>query len=509
MKKLTSEVFLKRLKEISPGIELIEPYKDRTTEVKVLFRECGHIEVHKPIVLLRGIKCKKCRTITPEDYEKAFKSKNPHIILMDSYKNSRTPIRCLCEECGFSWDNKYPSNMSGCPKCAGRHSTEHRKGKTHKKTNAEFVEEIISRGIPVTPLEQYTGNKALIRCKCNVCGFVWKIKPNNLLSGYGCPKCAGHIKTNEEFIQELREKKPKIKPLEPYRGASRKILCECLDCGYQWRVRPHSLTSADNGCPKCAKVATSLAEQIIYFAFVSLLGDKKVLNRDKSIGKELDVFIPQYGFAIEFGAWYYHRNRLLHDKNKFELCKKKGIVLHQILEQVTDINKAKEVLADGRFFSNNISGEKDYVTLKLIINDLCVLHGIKGRIDWNLVINQARNNCGRKTEREFLEFLQKNHPNQKYLGGFNRMKDRVHLLCLKCGHTWSISPSGMYKVMPNYCPNCSNHHKKKRVLCLDTSTIYSSIKEASQSTGCDTSAISACCRGKQKASKGIRWQYID
>lgn len=508
MKKLTGEVFLKRLKEISPNIELMEPYKDRATEIKVLFLECGHIEVHKPIVLLRGIKCKKCRTVLPEDYKMAFKTKNPQVTLLNPYKNSRTPIQCQCEECGYIWSNKHPSNMSGCPKCAGRHSAEHRKGKNRKKTNSEFIEEIIKKRIPVTPLEPYTGNKALMQCKCNVCSFVWRIKPNNLLSGYGCPRCAGHIKTNEEFLIELQSKNPKIAPLEQYKGANAKILCKCRDCGYQWRITPHNLTASGNGCPKCAKAATSLAEQLIYYAFASVLGEERVLNRDKSIGKELDVYMPQFGFAVEFGAWYYHKSRLLHDKNKFELCKKKGIVLHQIFEQVTDINMAKSVLPEGMFFSINVSGEKEYTTLKQIVNDLLVLHNIEDRIDWDFVIKKARDNCGRKTERDFIEFLHKNHPNQEYLGGFTRMKDRVHLLCLRCGHHWSINPSGLYKTMPDYCPHCSNHHKRKSVLCVDTNDTYSSIKEASQMTGCDASAISACCRGKRKTTKGLRWQYI-
>ena len=39
-----------------------------------------------------------------------------------------------------------------------------------------------------------------------------------------------------------------------------------------------------------------------------------------------------YGLAIEFGAWFWHKNRLDHDEEKQQLCKKRGIKLLTILE---------------------------------------------------------------------------------------------------------------------------------------------------------------------------------
>lgn len=37
---------------------------------------------------------------------------------------------------------------------------------------------------------EYKGNKVKIPTKCNTCNHVWDVRPNDLLTGYGCPECA-------------------------------------------------------------------------------------------------------------------------------------------------------------------------------------------------------------------------------------------------------------------------------------------------------------------------------
>lgn len=47
------------------------------------------------------------------------------------------------------------------------------------------------------------------------------------------------------------------------------------------------------------------------------------------------------------------------------------------------------------------------------------------------------------------------------------------------------------------------------VICIDTGRTYRSISDASRHTGCNTSAISKCCRGIYKSTHGLRWEYSD
>lgn len=66
-----------------------------------------------------------------------------------------------------------------------------------------------------------------------------------------------------------------------------------------------------------------------------------------------------YGLAIEFGAWFWHKNRLDHDEEKQQLCKKRGIKLFTILEccpESIDSQLANKYL----IYNNEISMEKDF-----------------------------------------------------------------------------------------------------------------------------------------------------
>lgn len=48
----------------------------------------------------------------------------------------------------------------------------------------------------------------------------------------------------------------------------------------------------------------------------------------------------------------------------------------------------------------------------------------------------------------------------------------------------------------------------KRVICIDTGVIYSSVLEAAANVGAKPQNISAVCCGKQKTCSGYRWKYV-
>ena len=60
--------------------------------------------------------------------------------------------------------------------------------------------------------------------------------------------------------------------------------------------------------------------------------------------------------------------------------------------------------------------------------------------------------------------------------------------------------------MENCCRHKNNGYKK--VCCIETSIIYSSIKEASKQTGVCQSGISQCCNSKQKTAGGFHWEFV-
>lgn len=50
--------------------------------------------------------------------------------------------------------------------------------------------------------------------------------------------------------------------------------------------------------------------------------------------------------------------------------------------------------------------------------------------------------------------------------------------------------------------------KRKKTICIETNTIYNSLKEASEKTNINISCIGDCCRGKQMTAGGFHWKYL-
>ena len=49
----------------------------------------------------------------------------------------------------------------------------------------------------------------------------------------------------------------------------------------------------------------------------------------------------------------------------------------------------------------------------------------------------------------------------------------------------------------------------KKVLCIETNTIFDSTKEAGDWLGVNRAGISGCCRRKYKTIKGYHWKYVE
>ena len=101
-----------------------------------------------------------------------------------------------------------------------------------------------------------TAVHSMFRCLREGCGHVWSAKFNNIKSGYGCPKCAGHIKVTEEEAREwLRQNAPTIVIAEDGWGgaASKPSTFRCLvdGCGYEWTTS-FSNVKQKPACYRCS-----------------------------------------------------------------------------------------------------------------------------------------------------------------------------------------------------------------------------------------------------------------
>ena len=153
-----------------------------------------------------------------------------------------------------------------------------------KKTHEEFVAQVKSNFPNINVLGTYTTNKTKIEFQCLVDGCLhkWMARPDNILSGYGCPECAkrkisaARLKTHEEFVNEVAVKNPGVKVLGKYTADNIKIEFQCNNpyCGYKWFTTPDKIIHSLTGCPECAKHNRAKKKTKTHETFVSEVEDQ-------------------------------------------------------------------------------------------------------------------------------------------------------------------------------------------------------------------------------------------
>ena len=70
-------------------------------------------------------------------------------------------------------------------------------------------------------------------------------------------------KSNDQFIEELKVKRPNVLALEQYEGKDTPILVKCNLCGREWKTTPRILLSPSNGtgCRKCSDSIKGLSKR--------------------------------------------------------------------------------------------------------------------------------------------------------------------------------------------------------------------------------------------------------
>lgn len=121
-----------------------------------------------------------------------------------------------------------------------------------RKTNEQYLEELRDINSNLEPLEPYVGIETPLLHRCKICSYEWPVRPNNILHGGGCPNCSHKRKrTPEEYIEEIASIHPNIEVLEPYISRHTPILHGCKIDGYKWKRTPGSVLDGQ-GCPVCS-----------------------------------------------------------------------------------------------------------------------------------------------------------------------------------------------------------------------------------------------------------------
>ena len=302
------------------GLEFIDVlFKNNASYIRFTCNKCGHSDIQEmnfQNFKSSKIPCKYCRQID-YSYESFIKQLNilfPNVSLISEYTGkANDEILLECELDGCKWETKpirVLNQKQGCPIC-GRKRSDLCRLKTHE----QFVEEMSNKLPHIKIVSEYTGSHNNIECSCLIHNINWITTPTVLLkSSYGCAKCVSQethnrcVKSNDEFLKQLKEISQQITPLEPYINSHSKIKCLCTVHNYIWDASPLKLLYRGTGCPKCSCSSCESKLDVFFNKYNIKFECQKRYDicKDKNV-LPFDRYLPEYNVLIEYdGEQHYY-----------------------------------------------------------------------------------------------------------------------------------------------------------------------------------------------------------
>ena len=495
------------------------------------------------------------KTIYPEllvewDYENNDKQPEEFVF------SSRKKAKWICKTCGNKWeasiDHRTGKRKTGCPECAKKLRGE-LKHKYALEKNGSITDPLLLKEWDYAKNkkgpEEYTPScNVKVFWKCSVCGYEYESKINNRANGKGCACCANLVVV--KGVNDLRTTHPKLAsewhptkngdltPEEVTYGKGKKVWWICLE-GHEYHATILHRSHGTN-CPICnSGRQTSFAEQAVYFYIKKLFDDAVSRYTDIfSNGMELDIYIPSKKLAIEYDGEAWHKSeKASREKEKYRICKEKGIRLLRLKEKRadTDMWSADEIL--------NISGNGsmyEHKNLAILIRALLDkldsrsnfwtrkrMSDLHSPIDINLERDEMEIRSymtkikGDSLEELFPNIAKEWHPTKNLTVKPNQVKrgssTKYWWLCPECNNEYKASVS--HRTYGTGCPKCgakkSAANRRRKVCKINMVTneiikIYESVTDAAIDMNFNTSSnITSVCKNKRPHAGGYLWRYAD
>lgn len=301
----------------------LDNYVNKRTKIRVKHNKCGHVYEVLPTNFIRGSRCPNCFG-TPKKTDAQFRHDVKSLVgneyeFLEPYQGSLTKIKVKHNKCGKVYE-VVPSNFlrgTRCPYCLINDKT---------KTDAQFKKEVQALvGDEYTFLEPYVNNHAKLQVRHNKCDNIYKVKPNDFLTGRRCPYCAGHIKkTNLQFKQEVYDLVgDEYKFLDSYVNNNTKLRVKHSKCGNVYSVSPSNFKQGYR-CPYCSSprgediINKILKSLNIKYEYQKTFDDLKDINL-----LSYDFYIPSQNILIEYqGIQHYQPVDVFGGETEFSIQQK-------------------------------------------------------------------------------------------------------------------------------------------------------------------------------------------
>lgn len=228
----------------------------------------------------------------------------------------------------------------GCPVCHGKKIVV---GINDLGTTYPEIAKTISKNSPIKAEEVTARSHKKLLWVCEN-GHEWEATVANRTLGNGCKKCNIYRITKDNLFSEIypdlalewHPTKNIIEPNEVSRASGQEVIWKCKNCSYEWKRTVKNRVESP-GCPSCC-TSGSLQEESVRNFIKEILPNELIFYNDRNLisPSELDIYIPNKNFAIEYNGLYWHSEKLGKNKNyhldKLNKVKETGNTLFTIWE---------------------------------------------------------------------------------------------------------------------------------------------------------------------------------
>ena len=193
----------KKIQEINPDIELLEPYENMTKRIKCKCKKHDYISTKSVQEILLGRGCKYCGAeklsdqhfLSDKEVQERISEKYPHIKLIKYYGINSKDTEWLCTKHNIKF-NKVLSTMlrsddSGCEICY-----KERMRNNFGLSQDEFIARLYSVHPELDIVGEYNCMSEEILIHCNTHNYTFKTRPSDILRRVSC--CPKSFKTYKE-----------------------------------------------------------------------------------------------------------------------------------------------------------------------------------------------------------------------------------------------------------------------------------------------------------------------
>lgn len=353
-KRITDSEFRKRVKQkYGDQFTVISDYHGVDSKIKVKCNKCGWIGEVRANNLIYQNYGSRCPTHGNEGNAKNFFHKirqkyGDRFEILSDYHGMRSKIKVKCNKCGWIGEVQ-ARNLIRC-ECGSRCPI-HGNGRFDSSSFQKLINQ--KQNNQYTLLSKFANLGVKVKIKCNKCGKIFKVWPDNLLHRRFGKNCKHTVKLNFKQASILLGKifNKKIK-LVHFSGMGSVATFECCKCGNVWRAAASSVFDSLTGCPTCS---SSKGEKAVdeylkkhHMAFqgqfrLVTCRDKKPLPFDFAVFNQdgsLNSLIEYQGCQHFMDLSQFKKNDFFskesvlstqkHDKMKSTFCQKHGIKLIRI-----------------------------------------------------------------------------------------------------------------------------------------------------------------------------------